>query len=842
MATAPSRPRITAVLGPTNTGKTYLAIERMLGHASGMMGFPLRLLARENYDRVVGLKGKSRVALITGEEKIVPPLARYFLCTVESMPLDRPVAFLGIDEVQLAADPDRGHIFTDRLLRARGIEETMLLGADTIRPLIRRLVPEAEFVSRPRFSVLSYTGPKKLTRLPRRSAAIAFSASDVYALAELMRRQRGGAAVVLGALSPRARNAQVAMFQSGDVDHIIATDAIGMGLNMDIDHVAFARLTKFDGRRARRLAAAEIAQIAGRAGRHMSDGSFGTTTEIGPLDPETVAAVEEHRFDKLTGLYWRNPKLRFGSVRELLASLEQPPATPELMRSREADDHLTLAALARDAEILKRTRDPASVRLLWDVCQIPDYRKILTDAHTALLRRVFLHLTSHEARLPEDWVAANIGRLDRTEGDIDTLATRIAHIRTWTYVAYRADWLADPMHWQETTRAIEDRLSDALHHALTHRFVDRRVSTLLSRLKDRVELAGAVDPSGQVTVEGLRVGRLEGFRFVADRDGGEDARALIAAAQRALRGPVAKRLAQLEASSDDELSLTAEATILWRGEPVARLHPGRTALAPRVEPLTSELLDGVEREKARRRAASWFGDHVAAALAPLVRLREAELSGAARGIAFQLCERLGSVPRRACESEIAVLTQPERKQLAGLGVHIGRESVYLGALLKPDAVRVRALLWAAYRGGTPVLPPRPAQVAFPLQGEGDDDACYAIGYRPFRGAGSQGRAVRVDMVERLLAEAFKKSKEGSFRAGPELCGLAGCGPKELAVVLGALGFVAKLEDDGVTFHVRPRRRTKHPKAARGKKGTRREARAGSRDSPFAKLRDLDFER
>ena len=455
--TVASAGRITAVLGPTNTGKTYLAVERMLGHRTGMIGFPLRLLARENYDRIVKLKGAAAVALITGEERIIPAHPSYFVCTVESMPVDRRVGFLAVDEIQLAADPERGHVFTQRLFDARGSDETMFLGADTIRPLLRKLVPEAEIISRPRFSTLTYAGTKKLTRLPRRSAVVAFSAADVYELAELMRRQRGGCAVVMGALSPRTRNAQVAMYQAGEVDYLVATDAIGMGLNMDVDHVAFAKLVKFDGRALRRLTAPEIAQIAGRAGRHMNDGSFGTTTEVGPLEPELVEAIESHRFDPLVALFWRNVDLDYRSLDGLLRSLERPPPAPGLMRVREADDHAALVMLARDPEIAALARSRAALRLLWEACQIPDFRKTLSDGHTRLLAQVFRHLTSPSGVLPATWVADQIARIDRTEGDIDTLVQRIAHIRTWTYIANRGDWLQDSKQWQERTRAVEDR-------------------------------------------------------------------------------------------------------------------------------------------------------------------------------------------------------------------------------------------------------------------------------------------------------------------------------------------------------------------------------------------------
>src|SRR5712692_550281 len=492
MAMLRAAPRLVAVLGPTNTGKTHLAIERMLDHQSGMIGFPLRLLARENYDRVVRVKGARAVALITGEEKIVPPNPAYFVCTVESMPLDRLVDFLAVDEIQLCADPERGHVFTSRLLHARGLHETMLLGADTIRPLLRRLVPEAEYISRPRFSTLSHTGARKVTRLPARSAIVAFAAADVFALAELVRRQRGGTAVVLGALSPRARNAQVGLFQSGEVDYLVATDAIGMGLNMDVDHVAFARLAKFDGRGPRRLTAAEIAQIAGRAGRHMSAGTFGTTAELEPLDPEIVEAVETHRFDPLEQIYWRNARLEFASIGALLRSLDRRPPLRGLVQAREADDQLALRALAGMADIAAAARNPARVRLLWEVCQIPDFRKVMSETHARLLAQIFRHLSGPAERLPADWVAKSVARLDRGDGDIDTLMARIAHIRTWTYIAHRPDWLAEAAHWQERARAIEDKLSDSLHHRITQLFVDRRSAFLVKQLATDKDLLASV--------------------------------------------------------------------------------------------------------------------------------------------------------------------------------------------------------------------------------------------------------------------------------------------------------------------------------------------------------------
>ncbi|HEY9539296.1 MAG TPA: helicase-related protein, partial [Kiloniellaceae bacterium] len=683
---------MTAVLGPTNTGKTYLAIDRMLGHSSGMIGFPLRLLARENYDRIVRIKGAAQVALVTGEEKILPPGARYFCCTVESMPVDRPVSFLAVDEIQLCADPERGHIFTDRLLHARGIAETMFLGAETIRPVLQKLVPEAEFVTRPRFSTLTYSGPQKLTRLPPRSAVVAFSAAEVYATAELIRRQRGGTAVVLGALSPRTRNAQVALFEAGEVDYLVATDAIGMGLNLDLDHVAFAKLKKFDGRGRRRLTAPEIGQIAGRAGRHMSDGTFGTTSEIGPLSEELVEAVENHRFAPLAFVHWRSENLDFGNPQRLLKSLDARPPRPELLLVRNADDQMALAALAHEPEIAQLATSADSVALLWEVCQVPDFRKILSDHHAQLLSQLYLRLMRNDCRLPEDWVGSHLERLDRVDGDIDHLIQRIAHIRTWTYITHRGDWLDDNAHWQGRARAIEDALSDALHERLTQRFVDRRTAVLVRRLRGEGALIGAVRKNGEVLVEGEFVGRLDGFQFRPDEEAsGEDARPLLTAARRALGGEMPRRVKRLEQDGDGAFTLVDD-RIAWRNTPFARLAAGDTVLTPRIEVLHSDFLDGPARERLRKRAATWLTRHIRAQLKPLIRTQEAELTPAGRGLLFQLVEALGTLPRRPLAAQIDALTKADRKALAELGVRLGAASLFMPKLQNPRMLGLRARL------------------------------------------------------------------------------------------------------------------------------------------------------
>src|SRR5919205_1031706 len=527
---------VTAVLGPTNTGKTHLAIERMLGHSSGVIGLPLRLLAREVYNKIADRAGPDSVALITGEEKIKPKNPRFWVSTVEAMPRDLDVSFLAIDEIQIASDLERGHVFTDRILNRRGRDETLLLGAATMRPIIERLLPGVSMITRPRLSQLEFAGDRKITRQPRRTAIAAFSAEEVYAIAELIRRQHGGAAVVLGSLSPRTRNAQVAMFQNGDVDYLVATDAIGMGLNLDVDHVAFASDRKYDGYQFRRLTPAEFAQIAGRAGRATRNGTFGTAGRCAPFEPELVNALQNHTFDSIKMLQWRNSRLDFSSLGSLQVSLALPPGHEVLTRAPVAEDQRVLDHAARDGEVRDMAHGPAAVERLWDACAIPDYRKIAPAAHAELVTTLYAFLMK-KGRIPDAWFAAQVDQADRVDGDIDTLSGRIAQIRTWTFAANRPDWLSDPEHWQGIARGIEDKLSDALHERLAERFVDRRTSVLMRRLRENTTLETEIAKSGEVVVEGHAIGRLDGFIFTpAASAAGSEAKALASAAQKALAG------------------------------------------------------------------------------------------------------------------------------------------------------------------------------------------------------------------------------------------------------------------------------------------------------------------
>jgi ATP-dependent RNA helicase SUPV3L1/SUV3 len=774
---------VTALLGPTNTGKTFLAIERMLTHPSGMIGFPLRLLARENYDRVAALKGREAVALVTGEERIVPARPSFWVCTVEAMPLDRRVDFLAVDEVQLAADRERGHVFTDRILYARGRLETWLVGAETIRPLLHRLLPDAVFQTRPRLSTLSYSEPKRIGKLPRRSAVIVFSVRELYETAERLRREQGGAALVFGALSPRTRNAQVGLYQAGDVDHLVATDAIGMGLNLDIDHVVFTALTKFDGVGPRALTPAEVGQIAGRAGRHVRDGHFSSTDELGPLDPRLVEAVESHRFAPLSQIFWRTDQLDLFSPLALLASLERRPAQPFFVRMRHADDQRALAALVQDPGTMALARDPEAVRLLWEVCQVPDFQSVMSDAHPRLLARIFRFLHGPGGRIDEDFLAAQVRDIDRTEGDVETLLGRIAAIRTWTYVSHRSAWVPDARFWQERTRAVEDRLSDALHERLTQQFVDRP-GVVIARY-DPSELVTSVTEDGEVLVQGLRAGVLAGFCFHPDRSAREGSRGLLAAANRSLRGLVRERVEALALEGDPAFALGPSAQVLWRGALVARLVAGESVLLPQVDVLASELLDPPQREKVRRRLAAWLEAHLRSALAPLFALHERAPVGAGRGLAFALAEGLGSVSRRSVAEQVAALTPADRRELSRLGVTLGRQNVFLPVLLRPETLRLRARLFAVEHGGPAAagpkgLPSVPLDPALPT-------AFYlACGYQP---AGP--RAVRVDRLERVASTVARLSRTGPFALPRDVPSILGCRPAEVPAVLASLGYLEK---------------------------------------------------
>ena len=804
----PSPKSVTAVLGPTNTGKTHLAVERMLGHGGGMIGLPLRLLAREIYDRVRGRAGDAAVALVTGEEKIIPAQARYWVCTVEAMPTDVDVPFLAIDEVQLCADFERGHIFTDRVLHRRGRDETMLLGAATMRPILEKLLPGTNFVSRPRFSQLLYAGQKKITRLPRRSAIVAFSADMVYATAELIRRQRGGAAVVLGALSPRTRNAQVALYQSGDVDYIVATDAIGMGLNMDVDHVAFASTRKFDGFQYRQLNPSELGQVAGRAGRYMNDGTFGVTGEADPFEPEMVERLESHNFEAVRMLQWRNRELDFSTLDRLKLTLNQLPQMQGLTRAQPNADILALEALARDHATRDLAKSKTDVERLWEVCQIPDYRNISNSEHASIVSRIYQFLQTGDGFIDEDWFVRQLKFCENTHGDLDTLSNRISHIRTWTFVANRPDWLKAPLYWQSYAREIEDKLSDALHERLTQRFIDRRTSVLMKRLAQKEELMSTVEEDGAIHVEGEYIGRIKGFLFVPDGTAeGAEARALKAAAMSAVAAEITARAQAVAASADTDLKLTRDGQIIWHHAPVGRLEPGNSLLKPRASVIAGDQLSGAEREEVQARLQKFTDRHIGSVLESLVKLEEGEgLEGISRGIAYRLVETLGVLPRDTVTEEVKSLSQEDRARLRGLGARFGAFNVYVPALLKPAPTELRLLLWALALQKDGKLDP----AALPQPpGQGLTSANFDrttpkgfYGVCGYRICGS--RVVRIDMLERLAdvirdrvfwrprfpeeARPSGSVEGGGFTVVPDMMSLVGCSGEDFLGILRSLDY------------------------------------------------------
>jgi ATP-dependent RNA helicase SUPV3L1/SUV3 len=823
---------VRAILGPTNTGKTHLAIERMCGHSSGVIGFPLRLLAREVYDRVVAMKGEKQVALLTGEERIVPPTARYFLCTAESMPVGkegedaRDFAFAAIDEAQLGVDPERGHVFTDRMLRARGREETLILGSDTLKPIVRELLPDAEIVSRPRFSTLRYAGSVKLSRLPPRSAVVAFSAEQVYALAEMLRRFRGGAAVVMGALSPATRNAQVAMFQRGEVDYLVATDAIGMGLNMDVSHVAFAGLEKFDGRRDRRLSIAEMAQIAGRAGRHQKDGSFGTlglTEESGGLTDAEIAAIEEHRFRPLDFVYWRNAELDFTDVPALIASLERKPDDPTLRPAPEAIDLSVLKLIAEDPAIA--VRKGVQARRLWAVCGLPDFRKVGPMHHARMVRRLFSYI-GEGGHVPHEWFAAEVARLDNMSGDIEALADRLAGIRSWAYIAQRADWLKDPAKWAERTREVEARLSDALHERLTQRFVDRRTAVLVrdigARGADALPVTVAAD--GEVSVGPEPIGHLSGFEFRVDPSARlADKRLLLAAAERRLGDELDRRANALIEAPDEAFALTTDSgggvAVASGGHVLARLASGRSLLEPALR--TARPLDRLSaqtRAALRARLERWLEARVHRHLCPLETLSAAATDPASspgvRALAAMLADSAGVLPRKAALSAIAHLEQPDRQALHRLRVRLGPLDLFLPAMLKPAAQQWRAALLSV-RQGQP-MPALPAAGAATLGADADPRG-GALAYR------RAGRTwVRIDLADRLASHARKvRSAGGEDPVDAELAISIGLDEEALGALMGDIGFT----------------RAGDSWRWRGRRGSRTERRAPSSHA-FAELAKL----
>ena len=807
-----SRPKVKAILGPTNTGKTYYAMDRMLAHTSGIIGFPLRLLARENYDKAVSKVGKSNVALVTGEEKIIPPYAKYFCCTVESMPLEREFSFLCIDEIQLAADPDRGYIFTNRILHSRGKEETVLLGAETIRPLLQKILPDVIIETRPRLSTLSYIGVKKLTRLKPRSTIVAFSVPEVYKIAELIRTKKGGAAIVMGALSPRTRNSQVDLYQNGQVDYLIATDAIGMGLNMDIDHVAFASDSKFDGSIPRYLTAPEIAQIAGRAGRSSRNGTFGVIDESLKFDEDTIEQIETHSFFPLKNLWWRNTDLNFSSVNKLIKSLDKAPPFNFMRKKVGALDAICFAHLSQLETIKAKIGVKDNLFLLWNICQIPDFSNTLSGMHFSLLEKTFELLLS-KGKLDNEWIKSQITRLDRYDGEIDTLLNRISNIRTWTFITNRSNWLDETEYWQNQAKTIEDKLSDELHERLTQRFVDKKIVILNKTLKEYYNLEAIVRIDGKVLVEGEEVGTLNGFDFVPTLSNGENAAPILTAARKTLPKEIGRRVKELLMSDNAAFKFGNDGTILWQNNVVASLVNGENVYSPKININSTELLSDEQIKQIQLRIIEAVEGNIRNILLEAISLKSPSfekvlkinndqsqneekisetdkasninLSGKSLGIAYEVYEGLGSAKTSSLSMSINTLSDNEKIHLAKLGLRLGVETIYLPNLLKPSAINLRALLWSVFNQNfTDHGTPPDGRVSVVMAPGSNHDFYRAIGFVPLGDL-----ALRADIAERLSALIRIEARSGKFRINDAMLSIAGATKIQMEKILYDLNYI-----------------------------------------------------
>lgn len=811
-------PILKAILGPTNTGKTHYAVERMLGRSSGCIGLPLRLLAREVYDKICQIKPPSLVALITGEEKILPRGAQYYVCTVEAMPLEKRFAFVAIDEIQLMSNYERGHIFTDRLLHARGTEETLFLGAETARSIISDLLPDCRFDSRERLSSLTYGGETKVTRLPKRSVIIAFSAAEVYALAELIRRQRGGAAVVMGALSPRTRNAQANLFQSGEVDFLIATDAVGMGLNLDTDHVAFASIRKYDGRRRRMLTPMELGQIAGRAGRFRNNGTFGTTGDCPPLDAETIARIEGHEFESMGRAEWRNSTLDFSSLGALDESLNAPTPHRRLRRVQRVTDELALERLATISQVAasvapERIDAKHAVKRLWDVCQIPDFRNVTIDAHVRLLQDIYRLLIAHGGKIPDDFMEKHVNRLNDSAGTVDILSQRLAQIRTWTYCANKTSWMFQPGYWIDKTREVEDRLSDALHEGLIARFVDRRTSALLKKIGIGKPMDTTVKDNGDVWVDGHLIGQLEGLTFKPDTSGSEvEAKALQATAAKAIGPEIDRRLTSLSGGTHAIFTLSNAGEILWGGKAVGRIASRGSVFNPDAELIGGQLGNPNLQALAEARMRDFLKAEVTAKLAPLTALKSLcdadTTSPEAKGFAYTLLEGFGTVDRSKNNKIVKALEQGPRKELRAVGVQFGQYTVFMREMLKPKPATLLSLL-IAYGAGGDKKPFVPFAGVTSIPNDGElSSALYtpqALGFAGFKACGP--RIIRFDILDRLSGLIRQAQNEAGSAVGTrrfqimqEMLALLGSGYEDVKGVLTSLGYksetVAALAQNG----------------------------------------------
>ena len=824
-----SKNKITAVLGPTNTGKTYLAIETMLSFDSGMIGFPLRLLAREVYDKIIKKISVDKVALITGEEKIIPTNAKYFLCTVESMPINKHLDFVGIDEIQMCADHERGHIFTDRLLNLRGEKLTMLMGSSTIKSIVNKLDEDTEFINRERLSQLSYVGHKKISRINRKTAIIAFSTEEVYAIAELVRRQKGGAAIVMGSLSPKTRNAQVQLYQSGDVDFLVATDAIGMGINMDLENVFFSNLKKFDGRKLRRLNMSEIGQIAGRAGRYLNDGNFGITGDCKEISAEEVELLENHKFEEIKMLFWRNSNLNFNNALSLIKSLEEKPNRDWLRKIHECGDEKLLKYFLKDMDGHNIKNNQETLELLWECCQIPDFVKKTYGNHLEVVSKVFSFLNGKDGKITNDYMRLQLIKLDKLEGNVDSLSNRIANVRTWSYVSNKINWVESQSYWIEKTKLLEDRLSDRLHEELTKTFIDKRASVLARGLKQDMEFKTEIMEDNKVIIDEQFIGDLKGLRFEMDLKAGAletDIKSLKKAARQTVGPELQKRIQSI--IDTGLIEIKDDFKIYWKNFPIAKLIAGKDYLNPDIFLIVDDILENDDKQKLSEFIENWIKEKINLVLKSLIDLKNLKESNSSiKALAYQLYENNGVIKREVVAEYLKKLGQDERKILRDLGVKFGRYHVFLFRLLKPEAVSLRTLLWKNFNQKNFDLTPPTFGLNF-LDDKNIKNKNFMLlcGFENF-----DNYFVRIDILERLFVQIINSDPEKGkeIKLVPEMLNLLGCSKENFKKLIEKMNYKTLEKDKDIYFKYSPQKQIK-----------KTFKKTASLNNPFKVLKDLNF--
>ena len=825
-----SKNKVTAVLGPTNTGKTYLAIDTMLSFQSGMIGFPLRLLAREVYDKVRKKIDPSQVALITGEEKIIPINAKYFLCTVESMPIDKNLEFVGVDEIQMCSDSERGHIFTDRLLNLRGEKLTMLMGSNTIKSIIEKLSDDVEFINKERFSKLTFGGHKKISRIERKSAVIAFSAEEVYAIAELIRRQKGGAAIVMGSLSPKTRNAQVSLYQSGDVDYLVATDAIGMGINMDLDNVFFSNIKKFDGKKLRRLNISEIGQIAGRAGRYLNDGIFGITGDCSEINPEEIEALERHKFPDIQNIYWRNSKLNFNSKLSLIKSLDEKPNKDWLRRIYECEDEKVLKYFLKDAVDFNFEENSSNLKILWECCQIPDFVKKTYGHHLEIVSKVFKFLTTGNQRIPNQYIKEQLMLLDKVEGNVDSISNRIANVRTWSYVSNKSNWVENQDYWIERTKNLEDKLSDRLHEELTKTFIDKRASVLARGLKQDITFDTEIINDEKVMINKQYIGHLKGLKLELDLKVDAldaDIKSLKKAARHNVSPEIIKRINQI--IDTGLIELNNDFKIYWKNYPVAKIIPGSDYLNPKIQLVIDEMIENEEKNKLDLFIQEWIQKKINTELKSLIDLKNTrENNSELRALAYHLYENNGVVKRDEVSSYLKKLDQNERKKLRNLGVKFGRYHIFLFKLFKPSSVSLRTLLWKNFNEkNLNLIPPTFGLNFLEEKKPTNKEFMLLCGFESF-----DKFFVRIDILERLFLMIYNSNSEkknNDVKLIPEMLNLLGCNKDKFIKLIKKMNYQTYEKENDLYFKYIPAR--KLPK---------KNYKTINKDNPFQILKQLNL--